>query len=176
MEMIDRIFAITQDNESLKKEKSFFKRLKLKHKIKEKKIDIISILEKKEFDVADICNLAWVVEFGKVKWPNKELLIEGSEINYFDGPYVTVRYNSTDLSLDIVTDAASNLFEVTVSSKKVTQHKTTTYISEDTGVLDLVREILKYPVSEILYYLTEGDKDNDKHVHVPGSRGNKIHV
>ena len=176
MEMIDRIFAIAQDNESLKKEKSFFKRLKLKQQIRKKKIDILSILEKKEFDVADICNLAWIVGFGKVKWPNKTLLAEGSEVDYFDGPYVTIRYNSTDLSLDIIANAADNSFEITISSKKVTQHKYTTYISEDTGVLDLVGEILKYPVSEILYYLTEGDKDNDKHVHVPSPRGSKIHI
>lgn len=166
MKMIDRIFAISQDAENLKNEKSFFKKLKLKSKIKKNKDEIIELLHKKEFDVHDIYSLAWIVEFGKVKWPYKDLLLEGSEVNYFDGPYTTIRYKSKDLSIDISVDVADASFEMNIASKKTIQHKYSMHISEDTGILELVREILTYPVTEILNYLIEGENEDDKHVHV----------
>lgn len=165
MKMIDRIFAISQDVEKLKSEKSFFKKLKLKSKIKKNKDEIIELLHKKEFDVQDIRNLAWIIEFGKVKWPYIDLLLEGSEVNYFDGPYTTIKYKSKDLSIDISTGADAS-FEMNITSKKVIQHKYSMHISEDTGILELVREILTYPITEILNYLIEGENEDDKHVHV----------
>ena len=129
------------------------------------KDEIIELLHKKEFDIQDIHNLAWIVEFGKVKWPYRDLLLEGSEVNYFDGPYTTIRYKSKDLSIDISTGADAS-FEINITSKKVIQHKHSMHISEDTGILELVREVLTYPITEILNYLIEGENEDDKHVHV----------
>ena len=158
MRMIDRIFEIAQDAAKLSEEKSFFKRYQFKTRIKKNKNDIMRILNKKEFDVQDIYGLGWIIEFGKVKWPNKDFLLEGSEVNYFDGPYITIKYHSKDLSINIST-AADYRFEINITSKKVTQHRESMHIDEDSGILELVREILTYPITEIIDCLIEGGED-----------------